>query len=199
MRLAILERGHRRKQRLALRVLRLVGGTEPDPVAKLSLYRPEFFGRAWLHFAEPLMRGPSDWSEGERELLAAFVSRLNSCPFCVGIHEGTSELLLGHDPAARLDRWREGGVEPRLAATFELLEKVTLSPEAVAPDDIERALSSGLSASAIEDALYVAFLFNVINRLANAFDFGWSTDSDRHKLAAGLNRIRYHVPDFLLR
>ena len=27
------------------------------------------------------LRGPSDWSEGERELFAAFVSALNQCPF----------------------------------------------------------------------------------------------------------------------
>ena len=28
-----------------------------------------------------VMRGPSDWSVGERELFAAFVSRLNQCHF----------------------------------------------------------------------------------------------------------------------
>jgi AhpD family alkylhydroperoxidase len=27
------------------------------------------------------MKGPSDWSEAERELFAAFVSKLNQCPF----------------------------------------------------------------------------------------------------------------------
>jgi hypothetical protein len=27
------------------------------------------------------MRGPSDWSDGERELFAGFVSHLNQCPF----------------------------------------------------------------------------------------------------------------------
>jgi AhpD family alkylhydroperoxidase len=27
------------------------------------------------------MRGPSEWSAGERELFAAFTSQLNQCPF----------------------------------------------------------------------------------------------------------------------
>jgi hypothetical protein len=27
------------------------------------------------------MRGPSEWRVGERELFAAFTSRLNQCPF----------------------------------------------------------------------------------------------------------------------
>jgi uncharacterized peroxidase-related enzyme len=198
MRLAILERGHRRRQRLALNILRVVSRTEPDPVAKLCLYRPEFFGLAWLRFAEPLMRGTSEWSEGERELLAAFVSRLNRCPFCSGIHERTAELLLGEDASKRLDRPGEA-LEPRLAATFELLEQVTLAPDDLSPADMARVLAAGVSAAEIEDALYVAFAFNAINRLANAFGFDWATEADRRRLAAGLNRMRYHVPGIVLR
>jgi hypothetical protein len=64
----VLDHGHKRKQRLALRLMRLAGRTEPDPVAKTSLYRPELFGRPWLRFAHSVMRGPSDWSASEREL-----------------------------------------------------------------------------------------------------------------------------------
>ena len=38
-----------------------------------------------LHdLAEMLMRGPSSFSAGERELMAAFISRLNGCRFCEG-------------------------------------------------------------------------------------------------------------------
>ncbi|MDP9219095.1 MAG: carboxymuconolactone decarboxylase family protein [Actinomycetota bacterium] len=199
MRLGILDRGHRPRQRAALRVLRLVGRTEPDPVAKVSLYRPELFGRAWMHFIEAVMRGDSEWSHGERELLGAFVSRLNSCPFCIGIHEGTTALLLGPQSGAeRLDRWRENGFDPRIAATFELLEKMTLSPQALSSADIVPVRAAGVTDTAITDALYICFLFNVVNRLANALDFQWKTDADRMKLAAGLNRIGYHVPEFLL-
>ena len=32
------------------------------------------------------MRGPSEWSVAERELMAAMVAKWNSCPFCVGAH-----------------------------------------------------------------------------------------------------------------
>jgi len=61
-------------------------------------------------------------------LAAAFVSRLNSCRFCVGIHEATASLVDPDVAAARLDRWRDGDAEPRLAPTFALLEKVTSRP-----------------------------------------------------------------------
>jgi hypothetical protein len=55
-----------------------------------------------------------------------------------------------------------------------------------------------VSDDAITDAIYVSFLFATINRIANALDFERETDADRLKLAAGLNRIRYHVPELLL-
>ena len=58
--------------------------------------------------------------------------------------------------------------------------------------------ADGLSDDAITDAIYVCFLFATINRIANALDFDWETDADRLKLAAGLNRIRYHVPELML-
>ncbi|HYJ70787.1 MAG TPA: hypothetical protein VEX15_24285 [Nocardioidaceae bacterium] len=200
MRLRILDRGHRLRQRLALRAIGLIGRTDADPVVKLSLYRPELFGRQFLRLGESVMRGPSDWSPGERELMGAFVSRLNDCRFCAGIHEGTTSLLLGPESGVEnLSDWRERGFEPRVAATFGLLEKVTLSPDTVGPADIARVRAAGASEAAIADALYLCFLFNTINRIANAMDFSWHTDANRMKLAAGLNRIQYHTPRFMLR
>ena len=44
-------------------------------------YRPELFGRAFSAATDLALRGPSDWTPGERELFAAFVSALNQCPF----------------------------------------------------------------------------------------------------------------------
>lgn len=174
--------------------------TDADPVVKLSLYRPELFGRHFLRLGESVMRGPSDWSPGERELMGAFVSRLNACRFCSGIHEGTTSLLLGPDSGVEgLSDWRERGFEPRITAIFELLEKVTLSPNTVGPADIEKVRATGVSDAAIADALHLCFLFNTINRIANAMDFNWHTDANRMKLAAGLNRIQYHTPKFMLR
>jgi hypothetical protein len=57
-------------------------GDEPAvDVVKTLHYRPEFFGRPFSAAVDEAMRGPSDWSAGERELFAAFVSSLNHCVF----------------------------------------------------------------------------------------------------------------------
>ncbi len=50
-------------------------------VLKTLYYRPELFGRPFSAALDAAMRGPSDWSPGERELFAGFVSSLNQCPF----------------------------------------------------------------------------------------------------------------------
>ena len=52
----------------------------PD-VVKVSAYRPELFGASGLATTQAVMRGPSEWSVGQRELFAAFVSAHNHCPF----------------------------------------------------------------------------------------------------------------------
>ena len=153
MRLDILEHGHSRQNLIALRVMRALAGAEPDDVIKISMYRPAFFGRAWIRLLRTVMRGESDWSPGERELFGAFTSRLNACPYCVGIHLGTTALML--DAAItveRLDNWREGGFEPRVTATLELLEKVTRSPDALVPGDMEKVRAAGVSEAAISNS-----------------------------------------------
>ncbi len=53
-------------------------------VSDISLalrYRPELFGRPFSELLQDVMKGPSEWTEAERELFAAFVSVQNQCPF----------------------------------------------------------------------------------------------------------------------
>lgn len=198
MRLRILENGHRLRARIALRLIQLTSRTEPDPVARACLYRPDLFGRAFLRLTEQVMRGPSDWTPGERELLAAFVSRLNGCPFCAGIHGAIAGLHLEPGLVEEVDGWPDAVLEPRIATTLALLEAANQTPDATTPEHVARCRAAGVSDTAITDALYVGFVFNTINRLANAWDFGWDTDADRLKLARSLNRMAYHVPTSLL-
>jgi hypothetical protein len=56
-------------------------GMNPSDMRKLLLYRSEIFGAPMSDAFQELLRGPSEWSVGERELFAAFVSVQNQCPF----------------------------------------------------------------------------------------------------------------------
>ena len=81
MRLQVVDSGHAPAESAALAQIAEERGTEPPGVLKTLYYRPELFGRPFSDGLELAMRGPSDWSAGERELFAAFVSSLNQCPF----------------------------------------------------------------------------------------------------------------------
>ncbi len=81
MRLAVLDNGHAESEAQMLAAIREQSGNEPLGVVKTLLYRPELFGEPFSEALEVVMRGPSEWSTGERELFAAFTSLLRQCPF----------------------------------------------------------------------------------------------------------------------
>lgn len=51
------------------------------------------------------------------------------------------------------------------------MEKLTLTPEQVTPDDAARVLAAGVSAQALVDAIYICALFNLMDRVADALGF----------------------------
>jgi alkylhydroperoxidase family enzyme len=70
-----------------------------------------------------------------------------------------------------LEDWRSAPVNEKVRSTLSFLEKLTLRPGEVGPEDVEAMRSVGVNERAIEEAIYVCFLFNMIDRLADAFDF----------------------------
>jgi hypothetical protein len=81
MRLAIVDKGHAPAEAAILAELLERTGSEPSGVVKTLFYRPELFGEPFSEALDVAMRGPSEWSAGERELFAAFTSLLRQCPF----------------------------------------------------------------------------------------------------------------------
>ena len=80
MRLQKVHAGHRFPDKALLGFMRIVMGHAPGVVRTLR-YRKDYFGRPFSELTQQVMRGPSSWSVGERELFAAFVSRLNKSVF----------------------------------------------------------------------------------------------------------------------
>lgn len=80
MRLRAVHRGHALPDRAMLMMVRLMMGHAPGVIRTLR-YRKEYFGTPISALTQQVMRGPSEWTVGERETFAAFVSRLNRCVF----------------------------------------------------------------------------------------------------------------------
>ena len=81
MRLEILNTGHRLKHKAMFAVMKLMTRQRVPDVVKTLTYRPDFFGNPINECFQEAMRGPSPWSVGDRELMAAFVSKMNECEF----------------------------------------------------------------------------------------------------------------------
>jgi uncharacterized peroxidase-related enzyme len=146
---------------------------QPVPeVVTLVKYRPDFFGTPMKEVVQEVMRGPSAWSIGDRELMAAFVSKTNECEFCTKAHAAVAARAY-HDEAkvsAALSDLETAAIEEPLRATLRMLCKLTRE-HAVDADDMRAVLAAGVSREQIEDALAVCFSFNTIDRLADTFEF----------------------------
>ena len=81
MRLTKLDSGHTPGKKAMFRLMKLLMKSEPYDIVKTLQYRPAFFGSAISQLSQEVLRGPSSWSVGERELFAAFVSQKNQCAF----------------------------------------------------------------------------------------------------------------------
>ena len=72
---------------------------------------------------------------------------------------------------AVLEDYRHAPIDERLRATLAFLEKLTLHPEEVGPEDAAAARAAGVSDAALEEAIHVCALFNIIDRMADALGF----------------------------
>lgn len=172
MRLDILEHGYSLGTKVLFTLIRVFTGHPPPDAAKLTFYRPGFYGAAAKELTHEVMRGPSAWSVADRELMAAFVSTVNGSAFCVGAHSATAAQAY-QDPAkvaAVLADPDSAPLDEGLRATLWLLGTLTREGR-VDAEAMRAVLSTGVSRQQVEDALAVCAVFNTIDRLADAFDF----------------------------
>lgn len=172
MRLSILDHGHRFRTKLLFALIRTISRQPVLDVVKLVEYRPDFYGRPMQELTQQAMRGPSAWSIGDRELMAAVVGSTIKSEFCIKAHTAVAQRAYGgrKDVAGMLSDPDAAAIEQPLRETLQLLRKLTREDN-VNEDDIRAVLAAGASRQQIMDALAVCFSFNVVGRLAHAFNF----------------------------
>ncbi|WP_280294980.1 carboxymuconolactone decarboxylase family protein [Nocardia abscessus] len=172
MRLDILDRGYGTGTKLLFTLIRVVSGQPVPDAAKLVFYRPDFYGARAKKFTHEAMRGRSTWSVADRELMAAFVSKVNGCTFCVDAHTATAGQAYqdGAKVRAVLADVESAPIEDGLRATLRMLGKLTREGM-VGVEDMREVLSAGVTRRQVEDALAVCAAFNTTDRLADAFGF----------------------------
>jgi len=172
MRLSILDKGHG----LGTKALfALIGAASRQPVLdiiKLVKYRADFYGKPMSAVTHEAMRGPSEWSVGDRELMAAIVAQANACRFCIEAHSAVARLAYADEAkvAAVLADLDAAPIPEPLRATLRMLRKLVME-HSVSADEMRAVLATGVSRQQVEDALAVAFAFDTTTRLAEAFGF----------------------------
>ena len=120
-----------------------------------------------IEFHEVLMRGPSPLTDAERELIAAYVSGLNRCRYCHGVHTETAERLGVPQGAVQQ---LIGGVETarvpeKMKPVLRYAQKLTRDPRGVSKADADAVFAAGWDDTALYHAVAVTALFNLMNRL----------------------------------
>lgn len=118
---------------------------------------------------EAAMRGPSPFTQGQRELIAAYVSRLNACTYCHGTHLGVAEAC-GVAPdliTALLADIETAQLEPRMKPILRYARKLTLSPARMTEADAASVYDVGWGDDALYSTVLVTALFNFYNRLVD--------------------------------
>ncbi len=145
--------------------IKLLNEELPGIVGLLN-YRPET-AAPLLVLAETLLRGPSNLTSGEREIIAASVSYWNQCHFCHTSHAAAaaahlkSGIGLIDDIKAGLP---ETEVSDKLRALLHIAHQVQRNGKNVTEDDVAAARELGATDNEIHDTVLIAAAFCMYNR-----------------------------------
>lgn len=124
-------------------------------------------GRHLIEMHTALMRTDSPLTPAQHELIAAYVSGLNACQYCYGVHAETAHAF-GLSPGAvetMLEDLDAAPVESRMRPLLAYARKLTLTPAKMTQADADAVFAAGWSERALHDAVLTTCLFNFMNRL----------------------------------
>ncbi len=115
-----------------------------------------------------LLRGDNTLTRGERELIAAYVSRRNECAYCAGSHGATAAAQLpGGADQVQATLAATPGTAPvsgKLRALLDIAELVQVSGQLVSGEAVAKARAAGATDLEIHDTVLIAAAFCMFNR-----------------------------------
>ena len=176
--------------------------TLPPNAALLDVFRSyPATARPLIEFHEALMRGTSPLSIAEREMMAAFVSGLNACEYCHGIHTVTAEAFGVEEGVldALLKDVDTAPVSDKLKPLLRYVQKLTRLPVRITSADVDAVYAAGWNDQALYDAIAVCALFNFMNRLVEGIGVAVVPDyfrvSGERLHASGYAGLLKHLDD----
>lgn len=176
-------------------------------------FRPET-SKPLNELVEVLLRQASTLSQGERELIATYVSSLNNCHYCQSIHGAIAAAHLGGDEelvrCVKHD-FHSADIRPKLKTLLAIAGKVQQDGKNVTPEDIQSAREQGATDLEIHDTVLIAAAFCMYNRYVDGLATVQPQDPSLYRergkmvardgyVAANLtNVVPTHVPELVAR
>ncbi|GAB4021837.1 carboxymuconolactone decarboxylase family protein [Spirosoma koreense] len=119
--------------------------------------------------AEVLLRTNASDSlrQGERELIASYVSRRNDCFFCSTCHGAVADFVLGRENQVVAQTWADPQTAPisdKLKALLVVADSVRQGGLYVTAEQIADARTVGATDRDIHDTVLIAAAFSMFNR-----------------------------------
>jgi uncharacterized peroxidase-related enzyme len=169
-------------------------------IRSLFMFRPETAAplnalvQILLHNPHPTL------SAGERELIATYVSRLNTCKYCCNIHGAIAQHQLDNNPEVVKQVLADPETAPissKMKALLKIAAKVQSGGKNVTADDVAFARIEGATDIEIHDAVLIAAAFCMYNRYVDGLAT-WQPDNEELYDKMGEQRARegYLTPPF---
>lgn len=140
-------------------------------------------GRALIEFHTAVLRTDSQLTGRDKELIAAFVSGLNACQYCFGVHKETAKAFGVEESLveallveALLVDIASAPVDARLKPLLEYARVLTLTPTKALQRHVDAIFAIGWTDRDLHDAILTVCLFNFMNRLLEGHGVKGSAD-----------------------
>ncbi len=128
--------------------------------------------RHMLGLAENLLFVDGLLTRRHKEMIAAWVSAGNACPYCADSHGYFLRMLGGSAEqltAIQACNAHSAAFAAKETALLGFVDKITHASHTVSRNDVESLMQAGWSEPQIAEAIHIAALFAAFNRIVNAF------------------------------
>lgn len=133
-----------------------------------------------IQMASRMHFSPGKLDVRTKEMIATYVSSLNSCKFCLSSHAGflAKQGQEGRDIDALWlkDPKKAPSLSPKERALLEYVKLLTEESWKVQDSDVEKLRGAGWTDPEIYEATFDISLFNFFNRMANAYGLDYAPD-----------------------
>jgi uncharacterized peroxidase-related enzyme len=128
-------------------------------------FRPET-AKPMRELAHVLLHEPNSLSQGERELIATYVSSKNTCHFCQASHGAAAAAALGDADVVRQVKgdFQAAEISPKLKTLLVIAGLVQEDGKRVTRESVEAARREGATDVEIHDTVLIAAAFCMYNR-----------------------------------